>query len=937
MAAPRRLPPPFSREGIPMTVRAGCCASLLLVLALSPASLTAQIHRVADLRTEIGEMGMPEEYTYADLAGIGTRALLLATRHGVGTEPWTSDGTAASTEILANLAPGSLDAEARLIGAAESFAVFVAWNPVSGREAIWATDGTVGGTPILLDEGPDRESRWTWSVGSLPGVVLWSMTGPNGTRDLWRSDGTRAGTLRLATVGAAQFPGGCTDGLGVAALGKVWFCGQDARGGELWVSDGTPAGTRRFRDLRPGPQSSGPSRFVAAAGRIYFLASRNLETTEVWTSDGTADGTQPVFGGAQPDPSLVGSSYLLGAVGARLLFERNEAGNLRHLWSTDGTPAGTVRLLPAYGGNWDGYAAGWALEVGSRAVFVYRTPELGYEPWASDGTPAGTAPLADLAPGPEDGARTRFVAGHDGAYFCSYFDDVLRRTDGTPGGTVAIADIYPCSWLWASAVLPDTTLFNACWSSYCEPHHDCDYCYLWRTDGSAAGTSPLWPRVGRASSSPWPLTPGGRGLVFGARSDGSGYDRHYYETAGSEASTVELRTAAGDPVVADSSTALLPGGEILVAGSTGDGTDLFRLVDGALVPALEGTPVAGAATDLFGALGTAFFAGYQAGTGWEPWRTDGTADGTEPIGDLDPGPGSSYGHDRAVAFGRLWFGASGGLGVGDELWETDGTDAGTVLHELNLHGDETEPRQIREFSREDGTLLLAAGPTQLFEVDPATDTSREIWEFDAQSPEDYRDYPAVVFEGDVVLIDAEPDGRCALWRTDGTAPGTLRLATTRPGRHSGWGQLCASDLQVARGALWFGGCDDEHGCELWTSDGTVAGTQRFADLVPGPDSLAPSGLTLIEGRLYFSGCAKATGCEPWVSDFTPEGTRALGDAAPGPLSSDPSGFTRAGAWIYFTADDGTGRELWAHSLGLFADGFETGDTSRWSTIEPLGD
>lgn len=919
-----------------MIVRFRRGALLLMVLALSPAGLAAQIHRVADLRTEIAEMGMPEEYAHADLAPLGLRALLLATRTGAGTEPWISDGTPAGTELLANLAPGSIDAAARLIGAAESFAVFAAWNPVSGREAIWATDGAVGAAPILLDEAPDRELRWTWSAGSLPGVVLWSMTGPNGTRELWRTDGTRAGTLRLATIGAPQFPGGCSDGLGVAALGKVWFCGQDGRGGELWVSDGTPAGTRRFRDLRPGAPSSGPSRFVAAAGRIYFLATRNLETTEVWSSDGTADGTQPVFGGAQPDPSLVGSSDLLGAVGARLLFERIEAGNLRHLWSTDGSPAGTVRLLPAYGGNWDGYPAGWSLEVGPRAVFIYRTPELGYEPWASDGTPAGTAPLADLAPGPEDGAHSRFVAGHDGAYFCSYFDDVLRRTDGTPGGTVAIASIYPCSWLGASAALTDTTLFNACWTASCEPHHDCDYCYLWRTDGSAAGTSPLWSRVGSASSSPRALTPGGRGLVFSAHRDGSGYAGHYFETAGSEASTVELRTTTGGTVYSGASTALLSGGDVLVTGSTGDSGDLFRLVDGALEPFLEGAPVAGSGNDLFGAFGAAFFTGYQAATGWEPWRTDGTADGTELIDDLDPGAGSSQVHDRAVALDRLWFGANGGWGVGDELWESDGTAAGTVLHELNLDGEETAPRQIREFSRSDGTLLLAAGPTRLFEVDPATDTSREIWDFDPQSPESYQDYPAVVFEGDVVLIDAEPDGSCALWRTDGTAPGTLRLATTRPGRNHGWGQLCASDLRVARGALWFGACDDEHGCELWTSDGTVAGTQLFADLAPGTDSLAPGNLTLIEGRLYFSGCTSATGCEPWVSDFTPEGTHALGDAAPGPLSSDPRDFARAGAWIYFAADDGTGSELWAHALTLFADGFESGDTSRWSLSEPYG-
>jgi ELWxxDGT repeat protein len=717
-------------------------------------------------------------------------------------------------------------------------------------------------------------------------------------------------------------------------LGRVWFCGQDSSGGELWVSDGTPTGTFLLRDLRPGPGSGRPGDFTAANGRIYFLATRNGETSEVWTSDGTPDGTRPVFGETIPDPSIVGSSTILGSVGSRLLFERIEEPNRRHLWSTDGTPEGTVRLLPGYEGNFEWQTAGRALQVGPRALFAYPTERYGYEPWASDGTPEGTSMLADLVPGGGDGFRSEFVPGHDGAYFCSFFDDKLRRTDGTPEGTVVIASIYPCSGFSSGVALAGTTLFNSCWISYCEPHHDCDYCHLWRTDGSATGTFPIWPRVGRASSYPGNLTPGGRGLIFSARSDAAGYDGRYFETDGAEASTLELRTTTGQAVESLRSAATLPGGGVLVSGTVDGIGNLYRHVDGALAPVLEDEPGVGAWGDLFGALGAVFFPGYLPGTGWEPWRTDGTAEGSELLGDLDPGLASSQAHNHAVAFDRLWFGADGGRELGDELWESDGTPEGTFPHDLDLDGESSEPRQIQELSSEDGTLLLLAGYTHLFEVDPATDTSRAIWDFDPESQENWPEYPFVAFEGDAVLIDAEPDGRCVLWRTDGTAPGTVELATTRPGRSSGWGELCASDLLVARGALWFGACELEHGCELWTSDGTVSGTRLFADLVPGPDSLAPRALTAIDGRLYFAGCASATGCEPWMSDFTPEGTQALGDAAPGPLSSDPIAFTRAGPWIYFTADDGTGKELWAYSLALFADGFETGDTTGWSGAVP---
>jgi len=76
--------------------------------------------------------------------------------------------------------------------------------------------------------------------------------------------------------------------------------------------------------------------------------------------------------------------------------------------------------------------------------------------------------------------------------------------------------------------------------------------------------------------------------------------------------------------------------------------------------------------------------------------------------------------------------------------------------------------------------------------------------------------------------------------------------------------------------------------ELWSSDGTAAGTARFADLLPGPNSSAPGLLAAAAG------------------------TSLLADVAPGPLSSSPLSFIASGANVYFAANDNaTGFELWA--------------------------
>ena len=125
-------------------------------------------------------------------------------------------------------------------------------------------------------------------------------------------------------------------------------------------------------------------------------------------------------------------------------------------------------------------------------------------------------------------------------------------------------------------------------------------------------------------------------------------------------------------------------------------------------------------------------------------------------------------------------------------------------------------------------------------------------------------------------------------------------------------------------------CGPLAGCELWRTNGATAGTDRVADVVPGPGSSFPSGLVSIGSRLYFRACTPAHGCEPWVTDGSAAGLHRLGDVAPGAASSSPQEFTGSEDLVYFSADDGTGAELWAVPLEIFYDGFESGGIERWS-------
>ena len=70
--------------------------------------------------------------------------------------------------------------------------------------------------------------------------------------------------------------------------------------------------------------------------------------------------------------------------------------------------------------------------------------------------------------------------------------------------------------------------------------------------------------------------------------------------------------------------------------------------------------------------GTLFFAGHEAATGTELWKSDGTEAGTVLVKNITPGPSSSDPGFFVVHGDTLYFSA------GNRLWKTDGTELGTV-------------------------------------------------------------------------------------------------------------------------------------------------------------------------------------------------------------------------------------------------------------------
>src|SRR5438270_3421387 len=93
----------------------------------------------------------------------------------------------------------------------------------------------------------------------------------------------------------APFVHDLSDTMLVRLHGQVLFVAHDpATGNELWRTDGSAAGTVMVKDIVPGPIGSDPSGLVDNSSLAFFVTSDATAGLRLWKSDGTAEGTVPV-------------------------------------------------------------------------------------------------------------------------------------------------------------------------------------------------------------------------------------------------------------------------------------------------------------------------------------------------------------------------------------------------------------------------------------------------------------------------------------------------------------------------------------------------------------------------------------------------------------------------------------------------------------------
>jgi ELWxxDGT repeat protein len=358
-----------------------------------------------------------------DLTAFGGRLLFSGNSYPMGQELWSSDGTPAGTTIVKDISPGTEcggwgpcrphSSTPDQLTTAGAIVFFTASTDV-GME-LWRSDGTTAGTFLIKDIDPSDLSSYLSSfpaeLTNVNGVLFFSAEidpiNQLPRLDLWRSDGTDAGTLPLA-IGIS--PAALT-----AVNGTLFFAASDgATGRELWRSDGTVAGTTMVADIVPGSLGSNPADLTDVDGILFFTASTADNGRELWRSDGTAAGTLLVAdvsaGTRDSNPANLTN------VDGTLFFTASTPASGRELWRSDGTTAGTVLVKDMVPGP-AGADSTELTAVGSTLYFVALDPAHGRELWRSDGTATGTKLVADILPGPDSSSPSALTNVHGRLFF----------------------------------------------------------------------------------------------------------------------------------------------------------------------------------------------------------------------------------------------------------------------------------------------------------------------------------------------------------------------------------------------------------------------------------------------------------------------------------------------------------------------------------------
>ncbi|MEO0461207.1 MAG: hypothetical protein AAF219_10215 [Myxococcota bacterium] len=217
----------------------------------------------------------------------------------------------------------------------------------TGGLSLWISGGTENTTVMLAPDVLITFSRRSAQPIMFEGEQYFVAMDSNDDTELWKTNGTRAGTKRVADIE----PNGTSSPFALRVVNDhlLFFAETVREGIELWRTDGSEEGTELVLDISPGTTSS-VDRFTSLTSvgdYAAFSADDDRNGIEPWVSDGTPEGTRILKDIAEGESSSRPGSFAAITFGEGT--DRSEtsiffiAANGR-LYSTDGTSESTVEI-----------------------------------------------------------------------------------------------------------------------------------------------------------------------------------------------------------------------------------------------------------------------------------------------------------------------------------------------------------------------------------------------------------------------------------------------------------------------------------------------------------------------------------------------------------------------------------------------------------------
>ncbi len=388
-----------------------------------------------------------------------TKCVLLANKlcfvgvNGLGEELWITDGTVQGTKLVKDINPGAVSASPFNLFVFNNRLFFYASSPGYGSEP-WISDGTEAGTGLLADMTPGPAYSTGEFFAVLQGELFFfryhTIAMFRTELELWKTNGTAAGTKRVAYLGI--FGKYFSPAFLTNYNYKLYFLGVDANNqAPLFVSDGTEAGTHKA-DLDILYYDATTTTPPQVFNNKMFLKFPDMAGKEsLYVSDGTKVGTK-LLDNDRPNgfASIVGNN---------LLYEALDTDGNGHLHATDGETLFTLNDFAP----WNASKSIWIFPPArifaslqdsmnkfntktfkGRVLVQTNTSQNGQDRhliWTTDGTNAGSVFISEMPDYTSDlfyGESKIYFTNSDAAHGNEIF-----TTDGIAGNLAFFADINP--------------------------------------------------------------------------------------------------------------------------------------------------------------------------------------------------------------------------------------------------------------------------------------------------------------------------------------------------------------------------------------------------------------------------------------------------------------------------------------------------------------